>query len=103
MMAGTTLIVLGLTWGGIRFTWESWQVLVPLLLGLVFLAGFVIYEAKIPKVPLVRDSRYYDVRSTDAHNRSQYKLCRTAQVSAVTFRLSSRISTCWVLYVRDLI
>lgn len=52
-MTGTTFIVLGLTWGGIRFPWSSWQVLVPLFVGLALLAGFIMFEAKVPKMPLV--------------------------------------------------
>lgn len=54
VMAGTTLVVLGLTWGGVRFPWSSWQVLVPLILGLMLLVGFIAYEAHVPEVPLVR-------------------------------------------------
>lgn len=62
-MAGTTSVVLGLTWGGIRFAWSSWQVLVPLFLGLALLVGFIIYEAKVPNMPLVsimKDSIIFD-------------------------------------------
>ncbi|KAI9452641.1 Mfs1.2 [Lactarius psammicola] len=54
----TTSVVIGLTWGGIQFPWSSASVLVPLVLGLVGLAAFVIYElhfCKPPTVPILLD------------------------------------------------
>ncbi|KAN0135476.1 MFS general substrate transporter [Lactarius tabidus] len=49
----TTLVVIGLTWGGIQFSWSSASVLVPLVLGLVGLASFVLYELHFCKPPTV--------------------------------------------------
>jgi hypothetical protein len=42
--SSTTSVVIGLTWGGIQYPWSSASVLVPLVLGLVGLAAFVVYE-----------------------------------------------------------
>ena len=53
IVAATTCIVLALTWGGVTFPWNSAQVLVPLILGIILLPVFFIYEAKVPKTPLV--------------------------------------------------
>ncbi|KAI0694301.1 Mfs1.2 [Cerioporus squamosus] len=53
VIASTTCVVLGLTWGGIKFPWSSAQVLVPLILGLVGLAFFIVYEARWAKNPIV--------------------------------------------------
>ena len=44
---------MGLTFGGIRFPWSSAQVLAPLIIGLALIAGFVVYEAKVPSEPTV--------------------------------------------------
>lgn len=40
------------------YAWESWRVLVPLILGLVGLASFVIYSIYIPDDPLIRRSLF---------------------------------------------
>ncbi|CDO74565.1 hypothetical protein BN946_scf184771.g1 [Trametes cinnabarina] len=53
VIASTTCIVLGLTWGGIKFPWSSAKVLVPLIVGLVGLAFFILYEAMWAKNPIV--------------------------------------------------
>ncbi|KAH8078743.1 iron permease [Cristinia sonorae] len=53
VIAGTTLAIMGLTWGGTRYPWVSVYVLVPLFLGLGLLAAFVVYEAHVPKVPTI--------------------------------------------------
>ena len=52
-VASTTSCVIGLTWGGIQFSWGAAQVLVPLVLGLVGLGCFILYEAKVPGHPIV--------------------------------------------------
>lgn len=53
IIAGTTLAILGLTWGGTKYPWDSAHVLVPLILGLALIGVFVVYEAYVPKVPTI--------------------------------------------------
>ncbi|KAJ7833677.1 major facilitator superfamily domain-containing protein [Mycena leptocephala] len=60
VVAATTATVLGLTWGGIQFPWGSANVLVPLILGLVGLVGFFVYEGRYARYPMVP----FDVLST---------------------------------------
>ena len=40
IIAGTTLAIVGLTFGGIRFPWVSAQVLAPLIIGVVIIGLF---------------------------------------------------------------
>ncbi|PPR05628.1 hypothetical protein CVT26_009350 [Gymnopilus dilepis] len=51
IIASTTSVLLGLTWGGVRFPWSSARVLVPLIVGLAGVASFVVYEAFVPVEP----------------------------------------------------
>ena len=53
IISSTTAIILGLTWGGIKFPWSSPRVLCPLILGVIGLAGALLYEAKWAKQPTV--------------------------------------------------
>ena len=48
MIVGTTLAVIGLTLAGLRFSWGSVQVLAPLIIGVVLIAIFLIYEVHMP-------------------------------------------------------
>ena len=52
--SGTTLCTIALTWGGIAAPWDSAQVLVTLILGLVLLGLWLVWDAIWAKVPLVR-------------------------------------------------
>jgi hypothetical protein len=49
----TTSVVIGLTWGGVQYPWSSARVLSPLILGLLGLCVFVIYEIYFCKPPVV--------------------------------------------------
>jgi hypothetical protein len=53
------LAIIGLTWGGVAYPWDSAHVLVPLILGLVLVGCFLLYEFKVPLEPTVP----YDVLS----------------------------------------
>jgi Fungal trichothecene efflux pump (TRI12) len=53
VIVGTTLTIIGLTWGGILFPWKSAQVLTPLITGMCLISFFIYYEAKFPKVPTI--------------------------------------------------
>ncbi|GAA6063797.1 hypothetical protein JCM10212_005960 [Sporobolomyces blumeae] len=52
-VASATSLILGLTWGGVSYAWSSYQVLVPLVLGLAGVVAFVYVErySKHPTVP----------------------------------------------------
>ncbi|TBU25225.1 iron permease [Dichomitus squalens] len=51
IIAGTTLALVAVTWGGIAFPWDSAHVLAPLIIGFVFIALFFVYETFGPKDP----------------------------------------------------
>ncbi|KAJ7929142.1 iron permease [Mycena leptocephala] len=53
VIIGAGLTTIGLTWGGIRYSWSSAEVLAPLILGIFILVVFVIYEATIPERPTI--------------------------------------------------
>lgn len=52
-MAASTSTILALTWGGVAYSWSSYKVLVPLILGLLGMVLFVYLErfVKYPTVP----------------------------------------------------
>jgi MFS family permease len=41
---GAGLLILGVTWGGTKYAWKGYQVLLPLVLGAVIFASFFVYE-----------------------------------------------------------
>lgn len=53
IVASSSAVVIALTWGGVRYPWTSPNVLVPLILGFVGMALFMVYEALVAKEPLV--------------------------------------------------
>ncbi|GAA5852322.1 hypothetical protein JCM8547_006738 [Rhodosporidiobolus lusitaniae] len=52
-LVASTLVILPLNWGGTSFPWVSGPVLGCLLSGIVLFVVFFLYEAKVPKVPVV--------------------------------------------------
>lgn len=58
-----TAFLIPVTWGGTEFPWTSWHTLVPLILGLLGLAAFVLYEKLVASVTLLPMSIFLD-RST---------------------------------------
>ncbi|KAF9485419.1 iron permease [Pholiota conissans] len=53
VVSGTTAVSLALAWGGDKLPWDSYQVLVPLCLGLVALVAFFIVEFKVAEHPTI--------------------------------------------------
>jgi cadmium resistance protein CadD (predicted permease) len=45
VLASSVAIVYALTYGGSRFAWSNWHIVVPLVIGLVTLVVFHAYEA----------------------------------------------------------
>ncbi|KAI0636269.1 MFS multidrug transporter [Trametes polyzona] len=51
IVAGTTLALIALTWGGITYPWISTHVLAPLIIGGVLIVSFFLYETFVPREP----------------------------------------------------
>jgi hypothetical protein len=49
-----TSFLIPVTWGGVMYDWTSWRTLTPLLIGIVGLAGFVLFEIYLAPEPLIR-------------------------------------------------
>ncbi|RDW85410.1 MFS drug transporter-1 [Coleophoma crateriformis] len=52
-LAGSTLFILGLTWGGVDYAWDSAQVLSTIILGIAATAAFVLWQGYGTSFPLV--------------------------------------------------
>ncbi|KAF7308140.1 MFS general substrate transporter [Mycena chlorophos] len=53
LIGSTTAITLALTWGGVQYAWDDSRVLACLVIGVVGLGAFVVYEALVPQFPIV--------------------------------------------------
>lgn len=52
-LAGMTVVILGLTWGGREHPWESAHVIATLVVGTAVSAAFVVWQWKGPRYPLM--------------------------------------------------
>ncbi|KAK4067186.1 uncharacterized protein Triagg1_7914 [Trichoderma aggressivum f. europaeum] len=60
-IASTTTFLISITWGGTQYPWSGWQTLVPLILGVIGIVLFAIYEfgissSKLPQARLIPSS-----------------------------------------------
>jgi len=53
IIGSTTSVVIALSWGGVKFSWSSPQVLPALIIGLVGTVVFFVYEATLASHPMV--------------------------------------------------
>ncbi|KZT60557.1 MFS general substrate transporter [Calocera cornea HHB12733] len=53
ILAGCVLLLLGLNWGGVVYAWASAPVIVTMVLGVLFMGGFMTFEAFVPRIPIV--------------------------------------------------
>ncbi len=60
-IASTSSFLIGLTWSGIQYPWNSYQAWLPTVLGGVGLVLSVVYEVRIPAVPFLRVSVFSGV------------------------------------------
>ncbi|KAK5723275.1 hypothetical protein LTR15_004972 [Elasticomyces elasticus] len=49
---GMLLFMMGLQWGGYQYPWSSAHVIAPLIIGVVLLVAFFVWEAKFAKYPM---------------------------------------------------
>ena len=53
IIAGTTLALIGLTWGGVAYKWTSAHTLATMIIGLVLMGAFFVYEWLVPQDPSI--------------------------------------------------
>ncbi|RYO84482.1 hypothetical protein DL762_005655 [Monosporascus cannonballus] len=64
LMAGTIFMLYALTYAGIRYSWGSWQTLVPLLIGVFVIVLFAAWEARGVSPELVIPPRLFRHRTS---------------------------------------
>ncbi|KAJ5522930.1 hypothetical protein N7494_013244 [Penicillium frequentans] len=52
-VASLTSFLIPVTWGGVMYSWDAWQTLVPLMLGVAGLGLFAVHEALVADEPLI--------------------------------------------------
>ena len=77
-IAGTTLFLIAITWGGTEFPWGSYQTLVPLILGTVVILISLLWEAYIAKQPVLRVRVFNGISAKAAY------ICTLAQGTLVS-------------------
>jgi hypothetical protein len=58
VVVSATLFLFGISLGGTQYAWRSAAVLVLIIMGIVGLAGTVLYERNIAKIPFLRLSLF---------------------------------------------
>ncbi|KAI1115642.1 MFS general substrate transporter [Nemania sp. NC0429] len=53
-IGGVSSLLIGLTWGGVQYSWSSYQTWLPILLGGLATISALVYEAYIPAAPFMR-------------------------------------------------
>jgi len=82
-VASMTSFLVPLTWGGVMYAWTSWRTLVPLIVGVVGLVGFSLYERYIAPEPVIRLSVFAN---------------RTANIAFFTTTLHGMVLWCLLYY-----
>lgn len=54
LTASATSFLIPVSWGGIMYAWSSWQAILPLILGVTGIVGFICFESYIAREPLIR-------------------------------------------------
>ena len=85
VIASTTSVLLALAWGGVTYPWKSFRVLVPLILGIVGWAAFLLYEFLFAKEDAIVPFRLLKDRTS----LSGYVLPQFPFVSMVIFGLQA--------------
>lgn len=49
-----TAFLIAVSWGGVNYAWSSWHTLVPLIIGIIGSAVFVVWEDRYAVEPLIR-------------------------------------------------
>lgn len=63
-IAGMTSLLLGITWGGVQYSWSSYKTWLPILLGALAVIGTLLYETYLPKEPFIRISVFHNASSS---------------------------------------
>ncbi|KAL1963262.1 hypothetical protein VTN77DRAFT_8485 [Rasamsonia byssochlamydoides] len=66
-IGSTTAFLLGITWGGVQYAWNSYQTLLPLLLGIVGVVTTLFWEVRHAKNPFIRKALFNNLSGLSAY------------------------------------
>lgn len=88
-VSGFSAFLIAVSWGGVQYPWNSYQTLVPLLVGLFVIALSLVWEASVANQPFIKLSIYKSLSAAGAIT------CTLLQGFLVGFRT---IHPCTLLY-----
>lgn len=97
--AGSTAFLIGVSWGGNEFAWDSAATLVPLIVGLAIVVGTCAYERYFARNPFLRLSLF---RSTSAVAVYACTLLQSLTVS-IAYNLGVSLTDDCTAFRRDLL
>jgi hypothetical protein len=59
-IASATSFLIGVSWGGIQYSWTSWRTLVPMIIGGVGIIASLEWETYGAKEPFLRRSLFHN-------------------------------------------
>jgi len=59
-----TSFLVAISWGGLQYAWNSWQTILPLIAGIVGIAGAIYYEGWWAKRPVLLPALFHNLSST---------------------------------------
>lgn len=63
-IAAMTILLLGITWGGVQYSWSSYKTWLPILLGGIGIIADLVYESLVPQEPFIQVSVFHDISSS---------------------------------------
>lgn len=63
-IAAMTSLLLGITWGGVQYSWSSYKTWLPILLGGLAIIVDLVYESLAPQEPFIRILVFHDISSS---------------------------------------
>ena len=87
-LSGTTLLLMGVTWGGVQFPWRSAGTLVPLIAGFLLLICSGVWDPSDGTIPFVKKRLFANRTSVAIY------VCALAQGIIVSENLASRLRLC---------
>ena len=66
-VGSATAFILGISWGGVQYSWSSYQTLLPILLGVVGSVGFFLYEEYMAAEPIVPTRVFKNLNSSASY------------------------------------
>lgn len=91
--------LIGITWGGNQFPWDSWKTYLPIIIGVVGIVSSILWEIRMARRPFIHVALFTNYSAVVAYTCTCLQGALVCSILQRSLRHATNVSRCWDYFI----